>query len=571
MHCRSIVPFLFASVTLTGATTIRSEETRAQLSPAAQLVGDGTTLNTAAFNAAIDRLAVAGGGTLRVPAGRYLTGTIYLKSCVTLHLDNGAVIVGSTNLADYPRNPPPFPSENLLYGRYAVVCAIQQHDVAITGEGKIFGQGSDANFSKRILQERGLAQQDAYLNRPYGLYFHACRRVQVGNVILQNLAYRTQLYLDCDDVEVNGVTVDNRKDDCNNDGLDIDGSRNVRVVNCDVAAGDDGITLKSSWAACENITINNCVIHALCNGIKFGAASRGGYKNVSISNCAIYETGVAGLAMEVVDGGVLDGVAISNLVMSDVSTAIFIRLGDRGQGWIDGQGRAAPGVIRNVAISNVTATVFARDGTMAASITGLPDHPVENVTLSQIRITLRPGHGKVPLDNFQLTRLNAARNRVEQEFGNDITRLKVQDVPERPANYPEYSMFGPLPASGFFCRHVTGLTLDRIELAPETTERRSGLALHDVHGVTVGGWRSPATPRGNPVFLFRDVTDALLTGCVAHAGTPVFLRAEGDSDHITLLGNDLSRAASTISLEDGLSRRHIRILSDPDVAPATGR
>jgi hypothetical protein len=264
-------------------------------------------------------------------------------------------------------------------------------------------------------------------------------------------------------------------------------------------------------------------------------------------------------------------VTVSNLVMNDVSTPIFIRLGDRGQGWIDGQGRAAPGMIRNVAISNVTATVSARDGTMAASITGLPDHPVENVTLSQIRITLQPGHGKVPLDNFQLTRLNAARNRVEQEFGNDITRLKVQDVPERPADYPEYSMFGPLPAYGFFCRHVKGLMLDRVGLAPETAERRSALALHDVHGVTVCGWRSPTTPQSNPVFLFRDVTDALLTGCFAQAGTPAFLRVEGDSDHITLLGSDLSRAASVISLEDGLSKRHIRALSEPDVTPATGR
>ena len=558
-------------VTLTSATTTRGETTRALPSPTSQLVGDGTTLNTAAFNATIDRLAAAGGGTLTVPAGRYLTGTIYLKSGVTLHLDNGAVIVGSTNLADYPRNPPPFPAENLLYGRYAVVCALQQHDVAITGEGKIFGQGSDPNFSKKILQERGLAQQDAYLNRPYGLYFHACRRVQVRNITLQNLAYRTQLYLACDDVVVDGVTVDSRKDDCNNDGLDLDGSRDVRIANCDVAAGDDGITLKSSWAACENVTINNCVIHALCNGIKFGAASRGGYKNVSISNCAIYETGVAGIAMEVVDGGVLDGVTVSNLTMSDVSTPIFIRLGNRGEKWIEGQSPAAPGVLRNVTISNVTAAVFARDGTMAASITGLPEHPVENITLSQIIITLQPGHGKVPLDNFQLTRLNAARIRIEREFGNDITRLTVQDVPERPADYPEYSMFGPLPAYGFFCRHVKGLTLDRIDLAPETMEHRSAVVLHDVQGVTVAGWRSPATPQSNPVFLFRDVTDALLTGCVAQGGTRAFLRVEGDSDHITLLGSDLSRAASAISLEDGLSKRHIRVLSEPNVSPATGR
>jgi polygalacturonase len=555
----------------TMSSSASADTTQGRPSSLPDLVGDGVTLNTTALNAAIDHLAKNGGGTLSIPPGRYLTGTIYLKSCVTLHLENGAVIVGSTNLADYPRNPPPFPSQVLLYGRYSLICAIGQHDIAITGEGKIYGQGDHPNFNKKALQDRGWAQQDAYLHRPYGFYFVACRRVQVRNVTLQNLAYRTQLYLDCDDVVVDGMTVDNGKDDHNNDGLDVDGSRNVRISNCYVVAGDDGINLKSSYAACENITICNCVVHSLCNGFKFGTASRGGFKNVSIANCSIYETGAAGIALQIVDGGVLDGVTVANLSMNDVGAPLCIRLGNRGQEWIDGQGPATPGTLRNVVIRGITASVTARDGTMAASITGLPGHPVENVEISDVKITLKPGHGKVQLDAFQLKLLNDARNRVERDFGNEVKRVTLPDVPEVPSDYPEYSMFGALPAYGFFCRHVKNVTFDHIDLDFETAEYRSALAMQDVRGCTVDGLRAKSSPESNPVVMLRDVTDAFLTRCVAQAGTPTFLRVEGDSDHISILESDLARAAFAVSLESGLDKRHITVGPGTGITPAPGR
>jgi polygalacturonase len=548
-----------------------ADATQGRPSSLPDLVGDGVTMNTAAINAAIDHLAKNGGGTLSLPPGRYLTGAIYLKSCVTLHLENGAVIVGSTNLSDYPKNPPPFASQNLLYGRYSIICAIGQHDVAITGEGKIYGQGDHPNFNKQALRDRGWATQDAYLNRVYGLFFMGCRRVQVRNVTLQNLGYRTQLYLDCDDVMVDGMTVDNGKDDHNNDGLDVDGSRNVRISNCYVIAGDDGINLKSSYAACENVAISNCVVRSRCNGFKFGTASRGGFKNVSIANCSIYETGAAGIALQIVDGGVLDGVTVTNLSMNDVGAPLCIRLGNRGQAWIEGQGPAAPGILRNVVIRGITASVTARDGTMASSITGLPGHPVENVTISNVKITLKPGRGKVQLDAFQLKLLNDAKNRVERDFGNEVKRVTLPDVPEVPSDYPEYSMFGALPAYGFFCRHAKNVTFDHIDLDFETAECRSALAMQDVRGCTVDGLRAQSSPGSNPVVMLRDVTDAFLTRCVAQAGTPTFLRVEGDSDHISMRESDLSRAASAVSLESGLETRHIEVGSETAITPASGR
>ena len=531
------------------------------------LVGDGTTLNTATINAAIDQLSQAGGGTLSFSPGRYLTGTIYLKSGVTLHLENGAVIVGSTNIADYPENPPPFPSKTLEYGRHSLIYASGQHDIAITGEGKIFGQGSDPNFTKKDLLARGLSAQDAYMKRPFGLCFVGCRRVQVRNVTLQNIAFWTQDYLDCDDVVIDGVTVDNRKDDYNNDGIDVDGSRSVRIANCNISAGDDGICLKSSYSPCENITVTNCVVSALCNGVKFGTASRGGFKNVAVANCAICETGLAGIALEIVDGGVLDGVTVANLTMNDVGTPIFIRLGNRSKAWIEPQGPASPGTLRNVNISGIVATLSAKNGTQACSITGLPGHPVENISISHVRIILTGGFGRVPLDAFQHKFQDDAQSMVERKFGGDIRQVTVQSVPERPADYPEYSMFGPLPAYGFFCRHAKNLAFDHIEMEFAPAELRSAFALHDVQGFLVDGLRAQSSPQSNPVVLLRDVRDAFLIHSIATAGTPVYLRVEGDSEQITLLESDLSRSTTAASIEAGLERRRVNVGDSPRAAP----
>jgi Glycosyl hydrolases family 28 len=529
-----------------------------------RLAGDGVTLNTLAFNAAIEKLSDAGGGTLSIPPGRYLTGTVYLRSGVTLHLENGAVLLGSTNISDYPENQPPLPAAALEFGRYSLIYAAGQHDVAITGEGKICGQGSSPSFTKKSLLARGWSANEAYLKRPYGLCFVGCRRVQVRNVTLENLAFWTEDYLDCDDVVVDGVTVNNLKDDYNNDGIDVDGSRNVRIANCYFMAGDDGICLKSSYTPCENITINNCVIRALCNGVKMGTASRGGFKNISVANCAIDQTGLAGLALEVVDGGVLDGVTAANLTMSDVGTPVFIRLGNRGKKWTDAQPPAVPGTLRNVVVSGITATLARKDGTLASSISGLPGYPIENVTLDNIRISVKKGFGNVHLDAYQLGLQHTAKSLVDQRFDGDIRKLAPRQVPEKPLDYPEYSMFGPLPAYGFFCRHVKNLVFENIDLQFDKDERRSALAFEDVRGLNIDGLRARSSAESNPVLLFHDVQNAFVTRGVAEKGTPVFLRAEGDSDHISLLDSDLAQAASPLSVDPSLQGRAITL----DAAPA---
>jgi hypothetical protein len=488
-------------------------------------VSDGKTLNTDAINRAVSEVATAGGGTVFVPAGTYLTGTVRLQSRVTLRLEAGATLLGSTNLADYPENPPPRPGPELEYGRYALICAQGAEDVAIVGPGRICGQGDHPNFTKKDLVARGVSPRDAYLKRPYGLSFVGCRRVTVEGVTLENIAFWCQDYLDCDGVVVHGVTVDSLKSDYNNDG-----SRNVRVSDCRFYAGDDAICLKAGYRDCENVTITNCSATSLANGVKFGTASNAGFKNIAVTNIVCDRIQAAGIALEIVDGGTMDGVVLSNFAMRDVGAAIFIRLGNRAKRWSD----IPPppiGQVRNISISHVVANVHGPDGRpLGSSITGLPGHPVENVTLSDVRIVTHWAHPKAEGD------------------------LALADVGEHAADYPEYGMFGPLPAYGLFVRHVRGLTLRDFDVTFAAEDYRSALVCDDVADLNVAGLRARTLPESHAVVQLNGVHGALLSGLVAPAGTGVFLGLSGDSDRIAVRASDLSAASQPVAPAEGAGR-----------------
>ncbi len=511
--------------------------------------GDGVTLDTAAINQAVEEVAKGGGGTVHVPPGRYLTGTIYLKSNITLHLDAGAVLLGSTELKDYPENPAPAPADTLefrrlahLYpqrlefGRYSLIYAAGQQNVALTGRGVIDGQGDHPNFSKKEMIARGLTRDQAHFRRPYALGFVRCANVQVRDVSFRNLAFWCESYLDCEDVIVDGVTVDSRAIDRNNDGIDIDGCRRFRVTNCRFNTGDDAICLKASFRDCEDIVIANNVCSSVCNGIKFGTASNGGFKNIAISNMTMKDIGSAGLAFEAVDGGVIDGVVVSNVVMDQVGAALFIRLGDRGRQWMKPEEHVV-GAIRNVSIQNVVARVFAiYDGRpLASSITGLPGHPVENVTLDNVRIVILRDFPRTTSEGL----VNAA-------------------IPEQVADYPEYSVFGSLPAYGLYVRHARGLALHNVDVSFAHTDFRPGLLCDDVEQLRVTDWHCRTLPGADPAILLRDVRGAAFFGGVALEGTDTYLRVEGNSADIALVGMDLTGARQPVSLAPNLPASTVR-------------
>jgi polygalacturonase len=472
--------------------------------------GDGKTKDTAAIQKAIDTAADQGGGTVHFPPGTYLTGTLRLRSNVTLHLDTGATLLGSTDLDDYPHIRPRIRSYTDNYVTQSILYGEDIENVAIVGRGTIDGQG--ASFKSRT-----------YENRPYMIRLVNSRDILVENVTIRNSAMWVQHYLACDNVTVRGINVHSRVNR-NNDMLDIDSCHNVRISDCYGESDDDAITLKSTTdRACENISITNCVVSSKCNGIKMGTESNGGFKNISISNCTVFKTGLAGVALEIVDGGTMDGVTISNISMRGVRVPIFLRLGNRARPFKKDMAKPGMGSFRNVNISNIVATNTTEIG---CSITGLPGRPIENVSLSNIKITF-PGGG---------TKKDAQRA-----------------VPEHPTRYPECTMFGTLPAYGFYCRHVTGLTLWNIDLRWEKRDERPALVCDDVTNSQVGDFRARSDAFGTSLMHFRNVVGMRVRGCVAPTGTPVFLRLSGQCDHISVVGNDLRGAEAAFAYDKGTS------------------
>jgi polygalacturonase len=401
--------------------------------------GDGRQLNTKALQRAVDACAAAGGGVVYFPPGRYLTGTVCLKSNVALHLETGAVLLGSTNLQDYPSTVPAFRSYTDNYTEKSLIYGEKVDNVAIEGRGVIDGQGA--------------AFKGPYRVRPYLIRIISSKNVSVTDVTIRDSPMWVQHYLDCDNVSIRGITVASRCNQ-NNDGIDIDSSSQVRISDCDISSGDDAIVLKSTSARpCRDVVITNCVLSTACNALKLGTESNGGFENVAISNCSIYDTRLAGIALEIVDGGLLDRVNVSNITMRNAGCPIFVRLGNRARPFQDGMGKPGIGRLRNVMIGNVQATGANKVG---CSITGLPGHPIENITLHHIRI----------------------------EFTGGGTREDAESqVPENPDKYPEYAMFGVLPAYGLYCRHVRNITLDQLETRLASPDQRPVLVTDDVEGL----------------------------------------------------------------------------------------
>jgi hypothetical protein len=257
------------------------------------------------------------------------------------------------------------------------------------------------------------------------------------------------------------------------------------------------------------------VLTCCCNGLKFGTATRGGFENITFSNCVIANEDVAlnarvisGIALEMVDGGHLEGVVISNVRMQRVRTPIFLRRGIR---------HAAPdgsaGRLHGVMIENVHAT----GAILTSSVTGLPGFDVEDVTLAGIRIE-------------------------SEEAG--LEEWVSREIPEVPRAYPEARMFGRLPSYGFYCRHVTGLRMKDITIGAAAGEKRPALVCDDVKGLDVSGLRTAAVASSQPVVKFIQTSGAWLRDCAAPKGTQVFLRLEGErTGEIAVSGCDLRGVA----------------------------
>ena len=412
---------------------------------------DTTVVSTDAVQQCIDRCSADGGGRVVVPAGDYVIGTIILRSNVHLHLELGATLYGSTELRDYRRVKSGYKSLRTHTETIQLVYADSVENVTIDGYGTIDGRG-------RVFPK--LSWNDEGITRP-----HLLRFIQSLKVLNRN--------------------------NYNNDALDLDGCHDVIVSDVIADSDDDGITLKStSPRLCEDVTIQNCIVSSHCNAVKLGTETNGGFRNIAIRGIVVKPSsdqssrffgrpiGTSALSLEIVDGGVMENVSVSDLTVTGTESPIFVRLGHRGRGWTFSKSGASAFVSQSVSGGNEGATksqkpdsvetvgrmrgiyinnVHVRDaGSYGCSITGLPGHPVEDVHVSDVTVYQRGG--------------------IKEE---QLTAIRQALADEKAAEYPEATMWGPLPAKGFYVRHGRGVKFDRVRTYTEEADARPEFVRED--------------------------------------------------------------------------------------------
>ena len=473
-------------------------------------VGDGTTMNTAALQKTIDAAADAGGGAVVFPLGKYLSGSIDLKSHVTLQLEENVVLLGSTNQPDYHKA-----------NYHALVIADKQEDIGICGKGAIDGQGTALSADTEMLWKQEVLPNAKENERPLLINFRGCDHVTVRDITLKNSACWVEDYRDCDHVTVENIKVRSNAA-YNNDGIDLDGCTHTIVRNCDIDSEDDAICLKSGDRACDDVLVENCRLRSSCNGLKFGTASRGGFKNIVCRNLTIYDVYISAIALEIVDGGEMENVRVSDVKITDCNNPLFIRLGHRN---IHGEIGSVHGVI----ISNVTAEIPDRPASdfnkfptidghngrptlLTAAIIGLPGHPVQDVKLANITIVFG-GIGNTPLPGQP-----------------DLDSLAK--VPERTSDYPEIIPFGTLPAWGFYCRHIEGIQFNNVTLRVQGTDYRPALLCDDASAVTLDSLHVKSAGT-EPVIVLNDVHGATIRNSAATPTAGQFLKTMGTTSDVT--------------------------------------
>lgn len=431
---------------------------------------DGVTLNTRSIQRAIDMISSRGGGVLEFPAGNYLTGSIFLKTGVEVRLLEGAVLLGSTNPYDY----------DSVENNYGFILSKDQKDISVTGKGTIDGQGFTLATNFVIQVHMGVREDalrhDRTSSRPKLFYLRECDGILIDGVKLKDAGEWTLVCDQCEHLTITGIDMDS-KNYWNNDGIDIVDCRHVLIKDSHIDASDDALCLKShsSKHLCEDIEIRNCVARSSASAIKFGTVSRGGFKDIRIINNRVYDTYRSAITIASVDGAEIENVLVDSLYATNTGNAIFLRTGER---WHGGK----RGYLRNVVISNLYVEVpatkadagYSYEGPIEdlprnispASIVGIPEIPIENVILRNVKI-IYPGGG----DSGYAFR--------------GTTPEELESVPEMKDYYPEFSQFKELPAWGLYIRHAKGITLEGVSLVAVEKDYRPAVVTDDVNKLKV--------------------------------------------------------------------------------------
>jgi polygalacturonase len=474
--------------------------------------GGRKTNEAAAFQAAIDACSKAGGGTVYVPAGEYLSGGLVLRSKVSLYLEAGATIYASTKPEDYRGGSP------------HLIRAQNAEWISVLGPGVLHGQATG---------DVGRRPGHAYEPRPQFrtgvMFLDNCRQVLLRDfTILYSDGWTCHLSR-CEKVVIEGVTIVNNYFRTNSDGIDPDSCRDVRISNCHITAGDDCICLKThDGIPCEDIVVTNCTTESVATAIKLGTGSFGDFRNITISNCTVRNSTV-GVGFFIKDGGTIESVTVSNLAIETVRDPetinaerlrnmmypIFMDIEKRDD-------HSKIGAIRNVTLSDIE--IRSDNGIL---IQGMQESPIENLTLSNVSFRVTK-----PFDYSQREKHAGGPSNPHDDR---ITRY---------ARQPSYCTVA----------NVRNLVVDnlRVDAAPGVMEAnpRSALSVFHAEGAALRSIvRSPAAPA--PVMELHEVQNALVTGCVATPGTETFLRTYGMAeDDVTLEANRLRNVKQAVERRD---------------------
>ncbi len=445
---------------------------------------DGTLISEK-LQKIIDLCAENGGGTVYFPKGEYVLSTVFLKSGVRIEVDEGAIIWGAESFYDYaPQEPLDFPlyqDPSHSYFHCSMFVAEDCEDIAFLGKGKIDMRSVWDEDNVRKIVHRG----------PKCIALKNCKRVSITDLTILNVTDLAVYFAGCEDVEVAYLTLR-----VYIDGISPDCCKNVRIHDCVVESGDDGIVFKSSYTLnrkeiCQDIVVHDCSIKSRCNAIKFGTESNGGFKNIHVSNCKVRESRITGIAVESVDGAIIDNLSFKNIEMTNVGSPIFVHVGKR----LNGPEGTVVGSIQNIYFENITAQgpyepyhaipwnykSFVENSTLQMPwwIKDSDDIPDEIYGKGDWQITSNVcGLEDSILKNIQFKNVRL------KVFG--ACQKMPPPVDEIKPGYPEVHKYGlHLPAKGIYFRHIDGLTLDNVVIETEKPDVREDFAYHNAKNVTV--------------------------------------------------------------------------------------
>ena len=499
--------------------------------------GDGKTLDTVAVQSAIDAAHKDQGGTVLIPAGTFVVGTIELKSNVTLKLAVQGRLLGSERPEHY-RAGNGIPESN---GNIVMISAAHAENVMIEGPGTIDGNGAKFFTGKGDMTGPGQNSAEGYFQRPHLLVFYRCKNLSIRNVFLTASAYHCSRILECERVFLDSVRIYNRVN-LNNDGFHINSSQYVHIVNCDVACQDDACAL---FGSNRFVTVTNCTFSTRWSVFRFGG---GEAENITISNCVIYDTFGCPIKMRCGARSRFENITFSNLIMKNVTGPITIGLDSarRNSALNPSTPPANKGVVRNISFNGIRGFVVAEgrqhpdlpwpqkfrpgETRQCIVVNGVGEDVIENISLQDIHFTFEGGG----------TALEAAA--------------------EVPRIAGEYFEIGTPPAYGLYARNVRGLTINNVRFDVSKPDLRPAVDLDNVSDVTINGMSAQGNPSARSVVRAKDARDVLLSGSRLLSSATAFIELVGPNNAgVTVEGGDISKAARPLLLSGGAIGKSVRI------------